>query len=63
MEKYSFGKSDEKKLMDNFAKALKDEEFVKVVNGLEVDEILKKLEISKEWQQRLYMEIQTQEIS
>ena len=27
MEKYSFGKTDEKKLVDNFAKALKDDEF------------------------------------
>ena len=41
MEKYSFGKSDEKKLMDNFAKALKDEDFVKVANELKVDDKIK----------------------
>ena len=41
MEKYKFGKVDEKKLMDNFAKALKDEDFVKVVNSLDVPDNIK----------------------
>ena len=41
MEKYSFGKTDEKKLVDNFAKALKDDEFVKVVNELIIDDNIK----------------------
>ena len=41
MEKYSFGKVDEKALVTNFAKALKDEEFVKVVNELDVSDNIK----------------------
>ncbi len=41
MEKVSFGKVDEKKLADNFIKALKDEEFVKVVNELDVPDEVK----------------------
>ena len=41
MEKVSFGKVDEKKLMDNFTKALKDEDFVKVVNNLNVPDEIK----------------------
>ena len=41
MEKYSFGKVDEKALADNFAKALKDDEFVKVVNELETSDEVK----------------------
>lgn len=41
MEKYGFGKSDEKKLMDNFSKALKDEDFVKIVNELDVSDNVK----------------------
>ena len=40
MENYSFGKVNKKELATNFAKALKDEEFVKVVNELKVaDEV------------------------
>ena len=41
MEKYSFGKVDEKALANNFIKALKDEEFVKVVNELNVSDEVK----------------------
>lgn len=41
MEKYSFGKVDEKALTTNFAKALKDDEFVKVVNELDVSDDIK----------------------
>ena len=41
MEKYNFGKVDEKALANNFAKALKDEEFVKVVNELSVSDEIK----------------------
>jgi primosomal protein DnaI len=41
MEKYSFGKVDEKALANNFAKALKDDEFVKVVNSLNVSDEVK----------------------
>ena len=47
MEKYSFGKSDEKKLMDNFAKALKDEDFVKVANELKVDDKIKNKRVNE----------------
>ena len=40
MEKYSFGKSDKKELANNYASALKDDEFRKVVSELDVsDEI------------------------
>ena len=40
MEKYSFGKVNENDLKKNFIKALKDEEFIKVVNELDVaDEV------------------------
>ena len=41
MEKYSFGKYDEKALANNFAKALKDDEFVKVANELDVSDEIK----------------------
>ena len=41
MEKYSFGKVDKKALATNFAKALKDEEFVKVVNELKISDEVK----------------------
>ena len=41
MEKYSFGKSDKKELANNFAKALKDEEFVKVANELDISDDIK----------------------
>ena len=41
MEKYSFGKVDKKLLENNFIKALKDEEFVKVVNSLNVSDEVK----------------------
>ena len=41
MGKVSFGSTDKKTLMDNFAKALKDEEFVKVVNELDVSDEVK----------------------
>ena len=41
MEKYRFGRVDEKKLMDNFSKALKDEDFVKVVNELDIPDEVK----------------------
>lgn len=41
MEKYSFGKVDEKALATNFAKALKDDEFVKVANSLPVSDEIK----------------------
>ena len=41
MAKYSFGKADENVLAANFAKALKDEEFVKVVNELKVSDEIK----------------------
>ena len=41
MEKYSFGKVDEKALANNYAKAMKDDEFVKVVNSLEVPDDIK----------------------
>ena len=41
MEKCSFGKVDKKALENNFIKALKDEEFTKVVNELDVDDDIK----------------------
>ena len=41
MEEYSFGKVNKKDLENNFIKALKDEEFVKVVNSLNVDDNVK----------------------
>jgi len=41
MEKYSFGKVDKKALENNFIKALKDEEFTKIVNELDVDDDIK----------------------
>ena len=41
MEKYSFGKVDEKALVSNFTKALKDDEFVKVANELNVSDEIK----------------------
>ena len=50
MEKYSFGKSDEKKLRDNFIKALKDEDFVKVVNELDVTDEVKYRYTSNLWE-------------
>ena len=40
MEKYSFGKVDEKALANNFTKALKDDEFVKVANELIICEVI-----------------------
>ena len=40
MEKYSFGKADKKELANNYATALKDDEFKKVVSELEaLDEV------------------------
>ena len=40
MDNYNFGKANNKALEDNFIKALKDENFVKVVNSLDVaDEV------------------------
>ena len=41
MEKISFGKVDEKKLMDNFIKALKDDDFKRIVNELDVKDEIK----------------------
>lgn len=41
MEKINFGKVDKKALEDNFIKALKDEEFIKVVNELKVSDEIK----------------------
>ncbi len=41
MEKYDFGKVDKKALANNFAKALKDEEFIKVANSLDIDDEIK----------------------
>ena len=41
MEKVSFGKVDKDALEKNFIKALKDSEFVKVVNELDVDDSIK----------------------
>ena len=41
MEKIDFGKVDKKALENNFVKALKDEEFVKVVNELKINDEVK----------------------
>ncbi len=41
MEKHSFGKVDKKELEKNFIEALKDKEFVKVVNELDVKDDVK----------------------
>ena len=41
MENYSFGKANKYKLEDNFVKALKDPNFVKVVNSLNVSDEIK----------------------
>ena len=41
MEKYSFGKSDKKELANNYASALKDDEFRKVVSELDVSDEIK----------------------
>ena len=41
MEKCSFGKVDEKALANNYAKALKDDEFKKLVNELEISDDIK----------------------
>jgi len=41
MGKINFGKVDDKKLMDNYARALKDEDFVNVVNKLDVPDNIK----------------------
>ena len=41
MDSYNFGKVNQKALENNFIKALKDEEFVKVVNTLEISEDIK----------------------
>ena len=41
MEKYSFGKVNKYKLEDNFIKALKDPDFVKVVNSLNTPDEIK----------------------
>lgn len=41
MDSYNFGKVNQKALENNFIKALKDEEFVKVVNKLEISEDIK----------------------
>lgn len=41
MEKVNFGKVDEKALATNYAKALKDDEFVNVVNELDVSDEIK----------------------
>jgi len=41
MDNYNFGKYNEKALEDNFIKALKDPDFVKVVNSLDVPDKIK----------------------
>jgi len=41
MERYQFGKVNKKALEDNFIRALKDEDFVKLVNTLDVDDEIK----------------------
>ena len=41
MEEYNFGKVNKKYLENNFIKALKDEEFVKVVNNLDISDEIK----------------------
>ena len=41
MEKFSFGKVNKYKLEDNFVKALKDPNFVKVVNTLNIPDEIK----------------------
>lgn len=41
MDKYNFGKTNKKELEDNFVKALKDKEFVKLVNSLDVSDEVK----------------------
>ena len=41
MEKHDFGKVNKKELEDNFVKALKDEEFLKVVNELNISDEIK----------------------
>ena len=41
MGKISFGKVDEKALASNYAKALKDDEFTKIVNKLKIDDEVK----------------------
>lgn len=41
MDKYQFGKVNKKALEDNFVKALKDEDFVKLVNTLDVSDEVK----------------------
>ena len=41
MNKYNFGKVDKKELEDNFVKALKDKEFIKLVNSLNVSDEVK----------------------
>ncbi len=41
MENYSFGKANEKALEDNFIKALKDENFVRVANSLNISDEIK----------------------
>ena len=50
MEKYDFGKVDKKALATNFAKALKDEEFVKVANDLKVSDEVKSRYTSNLWE-------------
>ena len=41
MDKYSFGKANKEILENNFIKALKDDNFVKLVNSLDVDDDVK----------------------